>query len=300
MDWRPYTAGQWLYTDDNGWLWDSDFDWGWACFHYGRWGWDNELGWYWVPGYSWSPAWVAWRRGGDFIGWVALPPEVRWQAGVGLEYGGFDLDDVPSRWVFVQARFFDEPRIRDHAILVSRNLTILPETHNVTRFDLVDGRIVDFGISIGWLEGTIHRPVPHFHVRHVDTVGEMHLPREHDGEISVFSPRVHEGREGFIPPRPGEIERRQEIERDQLRERHYAEIDRQEERHRQERAAPDADRERLQRQQQAEREALNAEHERQMRQLNNRQEHEREGFQRPFGNSTRGKMRQRSKRSRER
>jgi len=47
--WRPYTRGQWLWTD-YGWTWHSSFAWGWAPFHYGRWGWDGEFGWYWVPG----------------------------------------------------------------------------------------------------------------------------------------------------------------------------------------------------------------------------------------------------------
>ncbi|MDH5468832.1 MAG: hypothetical protein OEY25_15580, partial [Candidatus Aminicenantes bacterium] len=36
--WRPYTRGQWLWTD-YGWTWYSSFAWGWAPFHYGRWGW---------------------------------------------------------------------------------------------------------------------------------------------------------------------------------------------------------------------------------------------------------------------
>ena len=28
VDWRPYTDGRWVYTDDFGWLWESDLPWG--------------------------------------------------------------------------------------------------------------------------------------------------------------------------------------------------------------------------------------------------------------------------------
>ena len=37
-DWRPYTVGHWIYSDDYGWYWDSDAQeapWGWVAFHYG-------------------------------------------------------------------------------------------------------------------------------------------------------------------------------------------------------------------------------------------------------------------------
>src|SRR5262245_54374053 len=37
VDFRPYlTDGHWVYTD-YGWSFESDYDWGWAPFHYGRW-----------------------------------------------------------------------------------------------------------------------------------------------------------------------------------------------------------------------------------------------------------------------
>jgi hypothetical protein len=47
-DWRPYTLGRWVYTDDWGWYWNSDEPearWGWVAYHYGRWVFDDELGW---------------------------------------------------------------------------------------------------------------------------------------------------------------------------------------------------------------------------------------------------------------
>ncbi|HKE13655.1 MAG TPA: DUF6600 domain-containing protein, partial [Kofleriaceae bacterium] len=73
-DFVPYgTGGSWRYSDA-GWLFASDWDWGWAPFHYGRWYRQYPYGWVWVPGNVWAPAWVDWRYGDGFIGWAPLPP----------------------------------------------------------------------------------------------------------------------------------------------------------------------------------------------------------------------------------
>ncbi len=279
VDWRPYTLGHWVYTDDYGWLWESDEDWGWACYHYGRWDWDDDLGWFWVPGSYWGPAWVAWRTGPGFIGWCPLPPPVRWEPNVGLAFHDFDLDDIPfRRWVFVEASFFDVPRLHDHILLVSRNVTIIRETRIVVRFESVDGRIVNRAFSDREIREFTHRPVTHFRVRHVDNPAAMRVFRERDGEIALFTPRIRRGAAGLVPPGPGDFERRHGAERAQLQEQQRAEQSRQQERHEAERAAPSVRREQLQQRQEAERQALQSEHARQQRQLENRQFRQREEF----------------------
>lgn len=73
---RPYaTNGHWASTDQ-GWAWVSDYDWGWAPFHYGRWLYDDMYGWLWLPGYDWSPAWVTWGYVDDFYCWAPLMPGI--------------------------------------------------------------------------------------------------------------------------------------------------------------------------------------------------------------------------------
>ncbi len=70
----PYaTGGSWQYTNV-GWMFASDWRWGWATFHYGRWYRDTGHGWCWIPGSVWAPAWVDWRYGGGVVGWAPLPP----------------------------------------------------------------------------------------------------------------------------------------------------------------------------------------------------------------------------------
>ena len=64
---QPYvTRGHWVMTDYGN-TWVSDYNWGWAAFHYGRWYLDDYHGWAWVPGHEWGPAWVAWRSGGRLL-----------------------------------------------------------------------------------------------------------------------------------------------------------------------------------------------------------------------------------------
>ena len=46
---RPYyTGGHWASTRFGS-TWVSDYQWGWAPFHYGKWGYDAFYGWFWVP-----------------------------------------------------------------------------------------------------------------------------------------------------------------------------------------------------------------------------------------------------------
>lgn len=73
-DFEPYaTDGQWEASSDYGMVWVSDYEWGWAPFHYGRWV-LGAWGWMWVPGSLWGPAWVDWRYGNGYCGWAPMPP----------------------------------------------------------------------------------------------------------------------------------------------------------------------------------------------------------------------------------
>jgi hypothetical protein len=89
-DFTPYTtAGHWTYDDDYTWV--SDYDWGWAPFHYGRWVYSNPYGWGWIPGRTYAGAWVNWRYGyGDYgyVGWGPMAPTWGWRGGraVGLGF----------------------------------------------------------------------------------------------------------------------------------------------------------------------------------------------------------------------
>lgn len=92
-DFSPYvSAGHWVYDNDD-YAWASDYDWGWAPFHYGRWVYAGGPGWEWIPGRAYAGAWVSWRYGvGDwgYVGWAPLPPTWCWRGGraVGVGFVG--------------------------------------------------------------------------------------------------------------------------------------------------------------------------------------------------------------------
>jgi hypothetical protein len=90
-DFSPYdTGGRWAYTE-YGWTWVSEWDWGWAPFHYGRWLAIAQRGWCWMPGTLWGPAWVSWRAGGGYVAWAPLAPR---RVSIGSPLG------VGSSWRF--------------------------------------------------------------------------------------------------------------------------------------------------------------------------------------------------------
>jgi hypothetical protein len=88
-DFTPYaTAGHWTYDDEYTWV--SDYDWGWAPFHYGRWVYSNPYGWGWIPGRTYAGAWVNWRYGyGDYsyVGWGPMAPTWGWRGGMAMGLG---------------------------------------------------------------------------------------------------------------------------------------------------------------------------------------------------------------------
>jgi hypothetical protein len=102
-DFVPYaTNGQWLRTV-TGWVFASDFAWGAVTFHYGRWYRAPGYGWVWQPGGTWSPAWVAWRGGGGWIGWAPQPP---------ADLASRDpVESHPELWVFVDAAHMTAPDV---------------------------------------------------------------------------------------------------------------------------------------------------------------------------------------------
>jgi hypothetical protein len=88
-DFAPYVSGgHWAYDDD--YVWVSDYDWGWAPFHYGRWVYAGPTGWEWIPGRAYAGAWVTWRYGaGDwgYVGWAPLGPTWCWRRGLPVGVG---------------------------------------------------------------------------------------------------------------------------------------------------------------------------------------------------------------------
>ncbi len=137
----PYrTNGHWAYTDD-GWTWVSDYEWGWAPFHYGRWDYDAAYGgYYWVPGYEWGPAWVSWRRDNANYGWAPLRPGI--SVGIGVSFG---VDIASERWTFVPNRYITSPYVNRYYVPASRNTIIIRNTTIINNAHNNGNRVVVVG-----------------------------------------------------------------------------------------------------------------------------------------------------------
>ena len=129
-DFVPYsTNGHWILTDD-GWAWDSDYNWGWAAFHYGRWSFSESFGWFWVPDNEWGPAWVNWREADGYYGWSPMEPGMSVNMSFGTTY-----DSHNDHWIFVNNRDIERTDINlyfvnqaDHE-RIARNSTVIHNTY---------------------------------------------------------------------------------------------------------------------------------------------------------------------------
>ena len=112
-----------------GWTWASDYDWGWAPFHYGRWDFDNSYGWFWVPDNQWGPSWVTWRRASGYYGWTPMRPGI--SVSLSFNSGYRDID----HWNFVRDRDFGESDMgqryanRAEYNVFIRNSTVINNTY---------------------------------------------------------------------------------------------------------------------------------------------------------------------------
>ena len=173
----PYnTNGYWAYTNDYGWTWVSGYEWGDIPFHYGRWVNDPDDGWLWIPGYVWSPAWVAWRSNGSYIGWMPLPPDDAFLGGgeqyadntihIGIDFNddqGFygyrrwysDYDDrrFAANWVFVNPGHVGDRQFHRFAAPAGSNALIIRNTRNITNYSVVNNYVVNRSVNIAVVNG---------------------------------------------------------------------------------------------------------------------------------------------------
>jgi hypothetical protein len=158
-EWRPYGYGQWVWTDA-GWYWQSEEAWGWACYHYGYWVFDSNYGWVWIPDVEWAPAWVDWRVGGGYVGWVARAP-------VGVVV-------APGLFAFVEIGHFHEVvspsrmRVNDRTIL-EKTTVISPVKRENRSFDGSQPRkvVINAGPGLDAVQKATGKKFSPAHIREV-------------------------------------------------------------------------------------------------------------------------------------
>lgn len=139
-EFRPYyTNGHWEMTKYGN-TWVSNYDWGWAPFHYGRWHHSNRRGWIWIPDTRWGPAWVSWRSGGGHYGWAPLGPGINININIGSRIPDYYWVFVPQRHIFYD-RYPRYDRYRNRNIFY--NTVIINNTFVYNRNRFFTGPRVD-------------------------------------------------------------------------------------------------------------------------------------------------------------
>ena len=182
---RPYySGGHWAYTT-YGWTWVSNYNWGWAPFHYGRWGYDAFYGWFWVPGNQWAPAWVGWRNGGGYYGWAPLGPGMH--VNTGMTY-----NNIPANnWTFVPQSHISNTNINNYYINNSQNTTIINNTTVINNTNSYGGTRFVAGPTKQEVETHAGIKVNTIPVKNVSTPSQL-TPggAVNDNEIKIFRPVI--------------------------------------------------------------------------------------------------------------
>lgn len=206
-DWRPYSRGNWVHTEEHGWFWESEEPFGWAVYHYGRWHRDEEDGWIWVPGTEWGPAWVAWRHNDEDVGWAPLPPEAEWRDGeIALGSSFYDNPRFSSAWCFVPVAMLTSARVWTRLHTPRRNTYYLGRTRFVPWQRGTGHGFYNAGFDRRRYESITGQRIGSYRLRSVDRpFWDGPRGARSGGDLRVYRPRViglprSDGRPGFTAP----------------------------------------------------------------------------------------------------
>jgi len=141
-EFRPYyTNGRWAMTEYGN-TWVSNYDWGWAPFHYGRWVINSYRQWIWLPDTNWGPAWVDWRSGDGYYGWAPMAPSISINLSFGRRYSvpEFCWNFIPQRNIYINT--FPRYDYGRNNVYI-RNTTIINNTYVYNRRSYYGGPRID-------------------------------------------------------------------------------------------------------------------------------------------------------------
>jgi hypothetical protein len=195
---RPYaTNGRWVVTSYGN-TWVSDYEWGWAAFHYGRWYRDNLWGWVWVPGRVWGPAWVAWRSGGGYYGWAPLGPSIS----ININFPSF-------YWTFVPQTYITSHHIYNHYIPSTQVVNLYHNTTVIKNNYRINNRVYVYGPKKQDIERVTNSQVAVYRVDRLNQPGQSQVEGR---SVRIYQPKPTvriERATNFIPNNGGgqQIER---------------------------------------------------------------------------------------------
>jgi len=147
--------GRWEWTGW-GWMWVSDYQWGWATYHYGRWWYSEAYGWVWSPGYVWAPAWVYWCNSGEYTGWYPIGARRHHHNGNHHIHSG-------NGWVFVNNNNFTQKVTPSSITKTNQNSVFLKNATKFSTVIKVKTRITNPGPDVKKIEQAENTTIPLFH-----------------------------------------------------------------------------------------------------------------------------------------
>lgn len=183
-----YTNGYWVMTEYGN-TWVSNYNWGWAPFHYGRWH-MSHIGWVWIPGNQWGPAWVDWRHGNGYYGWAPLGPSTN------ITIGGWR---TPADWfVFVPQgniynRGFNRYYRPNNYMNIYNNTIIVNNYYN----DRNNRPLYNAGPRRDDIHRYTNRDIPVYNVTNAQTRGATAAPRGNN--IAIYRPEVRQANNNAAP-----------------------------------------------------------------------------------------------------
>ncbi|REG82049.1 DUF6600 domain-containing protein [Algoriphagus antarcticus] len=193
-DFHPYgTNGHWVMTGYGN-TWVSDYDWGWATFHYGRWYFDdNYQSWAWIPDYNWGPAWVDWRSGGGYYGWAPMGP-------------GFSINfrvNIPaSYWLFVPQRRFAYANVYNYYVPRGRRVNIYNNTTIINNTVVYNNNTYYSGPGRRDVERVTNRSYPERRIENSSTPGRTVASRN---AVRAYRPDLQSARGTTTGARPSRV-----------------------------------------------------------------------------------------------
>lgn len=193
-DFHPYgTNGHWVMTEYGN-TWVSDYDWGWATFHYGRWYFDNTYqSWAWIPDYQWGPAWVDWRTGGGYYGWAPMGP-------------GFSVNvriNIPAAyWVFVPQHRFIYRNVYSYHVPRAKRISIYNNTTIINNTTVYNNNRYYAGPRRSEIEKVSRRSYPVRNIQASNKPGRMALSNR---TVNVYRPNLQASRGRTVSARPSRV-----------------------------------------------------------------------------------------------
>ncbi|MGY3054668.1 hypothetical protein ACVWYG_002875 [Pedobacter sp. UYEF25] len=182
-EFRPYyTQGRWAMTEYGN-TWVSNYDWGWAPFHYGRWVYNSYRQWIWLPDTNWGPAWVDWRSGGGYYGWAPMGPRININISFGRRYvvPTYCWNFIPQRSIYSNS--YSRYNYGQNNVYI-RNTTIINNTYVYNR------RTYYGGPSRSDIHRATNRDVTVYRVNRSDRPGASAV---NNTEVNIYRPRPERG-----------------------------------------------------------------------------------------------------------